>query len=68
MISRIVKGVGARFGVNISRVSPSSDPELQLLLGLTQHGVDVVLDIGANKGQFAEGILKRGFWRPRREL
>lgn len=61
MISRIVKGVGARFGVNISRVSPTSNPDLQLLLGLRQHGVDVVLDVGANTGQFAEGILKRGF-------
>lgn len=45
-----------RAGVEISRYRPELDGKRQLVNQLESHQVDVVLDVGANSGQYASGL------------
>ena len=46
-------------GFNLSRLA--SNPTYQLLQSLKHFGIDLVLDIGANKGQFSSELRAIGF-------
>ena len=45
----------------MARVAPATDAPTALAALLRGHGVDLVLDVGANEGQFASGLFERGF-------
>jgi FkbM family methyltransferase len=49
------------FGFDLRRISPSTSPALQLLRSTDRFEVDLVLDIGANVGQFASELRSVGF-------
>lgn len=49
------------FGLDIQRYTPESSPFAQLLKGLEHFGIDMVLDVGANTGQFASELRLSGF-------
>ncbi|WP_406831817.1 FkbM family methyltransferase [Pedococcus sp. KACC 23699] len=55
-----LKRTAQKFGVDLLRF-PQGDPQFRLASLLGRHHVDVVLDVGANEGQFASGIRGHGF-------
>lgn len=48
-------------GFDLHRLRPSLNPAFQLLKGLDHFKVDLVLDIGANIGQFASDLRSVGY-------
>ena len=48
-------------GYDLHRLVPASNPAFQLLLGLQRHHIDLVLDVGANTGQFAKTLRSTGY-------
>jgi FkbM family methyltransferase len=52
----------ARRGLRIARVQPPYAYEFDLLLAyLADHGINQVVDVGANEGQFVEKLFASGF-------
>jgi FkbM family methyltransferase len=49
------------FGIDIKRATPFSNASYQLLKGLERFEIDLVLDIGANIGQFSYELRSIGF-------
>jgi FkbM family methyltransferase len=49
-----------RLGIDVTRY-PVDTPEFQVALLLRHHGVDNVLDVGANAGQYAAGLRACGY-------
>src|SRR5690348_8763318 len=50
-----------RLGWELHRLSPSADPQLQLKTFLDSIAATLVLDIGANQGQFAKMLRSMGY-------
>ena len=48
-------------GFDLHRLSPTSNPTFQLLKALNRFDVDLVLDVGANVGQFASELRLVGY-------
>ena len=48
-------------GYDVRRFSPSAVAELRLVGLLGALGIDTVLDVGANEGQFASGLVSAGY-------
>jgi FkbM family methyltransferase len=49
------------FGIDLVRWRPQSSPDAALAKSLAHHRVDMVLDIGANEGQYAKHLREVGF-------
>lgn len=49
------------FGYDLIRHKKSPTAASHLMNLVSRHGVDVVLDVGANEGQFARQLRKRGY-------
>jgi FkbM family methyltransferase len=49
------------FGVEIRGHNPMSSPTLQLVATFERFGIDLVLDVGANRGQFGTQIRRAGY-------
>jgi len=60
-MKRIVKNIIRSAGFELHRLYPTSSPSYQLLLGLNKFQIDVVFDIGANTGQFAQELRDIGY-------
>ena len=58
-MKRSIRQTLRRFGLDIHRVGPGRSPDLADFLFARR--VDVVLDVGANLGQFALGLRDRGY-------
>jgi FkbM family methyltransferase len=50
-----------KIGLDVHRHLPRSSPPAQLVASLRQFDIDLVLDVGANKGQFASEIRQCGY-------
>jgi FkbM family methyltransferase len=50
-----------RLGFDFMRFDVNRYPELRRGLLLRSHRIDVVLDVGANEGHYAEGLLRAGY-------
>jgi hypothetical protein len=61
MIKDAVRGLIRNFGYDVRRYRPQDDPSRRFQLSLQRRGVTVVLDVGANIGQFARSIRKAGY-------
>ncbi len=55
----IIRKYLRRFGVDIRHVGPGWSPDLTDFL--VNRQVNVVLDVGANVGQFGQALRKRGY-------
>jgi FkbM family methyltransferase len=58
---RLVRSLFLRAGLDLHRLTPASDPYVQLHYALKANGIDLVLDVGANTGQFASSLLAVGY-------
>jgi FkbM family methyltransferase len=57
----ITKKAFRRIGIEVHRYNPTSSPTAQLVASLKQFGIDLIVDVGANSGQFADGIRSGGY-------
>lgn len=56
-----LRDFGRKFGFEIRPSGINSRDDLRFVHFLKKHNIDTVLDVGANKGQFASGLFKAGF-------
>lgn len=56
-----LKQIARRFGVNVNRFNEYSSSELRLAKFLGDKGVTLVIDVGANRGQFAKSLFGAGY-------
>mgnify|MGYP001470185354 CR=1 FL=1 len=49
------------FGLEVYRLHPFSDPGTQMLAGINKVKTNILFDIGANIGQFASEMRRKGF-------
>ena len=56
-----LRRLARRAGYDVRRFSPAAVDELRLAGLLRRLGVDTVLDVGANEGQFADRLLRAGY-------
>ena len=61
LTKEIIKKFFHSLGLDIRRLSPSSNHILQLLKSCESFDIDMIFDIGANKGQFASELRSMGF-------
>lgn len=57
----MMRNVGRIVGLDIRLNTISARDDLRLVSFLNQFSIKLVLDVGANKGQFASGLFKNGF-------
>lgn len=60
-MKNIVKKLMRSTGYDLHRYNPSSSQACQLEHALRNHKIDLVLDVGANVGQFAKGLREVGY-------
>jgi FkbM family methyltransferase len=58
-----ILAVAKRFGLEVRRICPVHNSDLALLEMLRHYDADLVLDVGANVGQFAQNLLEIGWDR-----
>jgi FkbM family methyltransferase len=58
---RITKNIFQKFGILIRKYNAATSEELRRIKLLQHYNIDVVFDIGANKGQYAKGIMDAGY-------
>jgi FkbM family methyltransferase len=57
----MVQAAGRLFGLEIRRSGPSARDDLRLAHFLKSRGIELLFDVGANRGQFASQIFDAGF-------
>jgi FkbM family methyltransferase len=58
---KIIKSLIHATGFDLHRLTPATKPSFQLLKGLERFNIDMVLDVGANVGQFASELRSVGY-------
>ena len=61
LLRTLIKNAVHKIGFDLHRLTPSSNPAFQLLKALNRFEVDLVLDVGANVGQFASELRSVGY-------
>lgn len=56
-----VAGIFRRLGYDLHRFDPGRDPLARRLRLMETHGIEVLLDVGANEGQFATEMISSGY-------
>ena len=57
----IIKNVFKKFGLELHRYTPGSSTSAQIISSLKKFEVDLVIDVGANLGQFASELRGGGY-------
>ena len=60
-MKKLIKSLIHSLGWDLHHLTPASNPSAQLLAALNHLQVDVVFDVGANIGQFAQELRSVGF-------
>ena len=58
---RIIKKILQGFGILVRKYNSATSDELRRAKLLQHYGIDLVFDIGANKGEYAIGIIDAGY-------
>jgi FkbM family methyltransferase len=61
VIKNLIRSAFRRVGIDVRKSVLEVSPELQLRAMLAEHDIDLVLDVGANTGQFAMELRQLGF-------
>ena len=56
-----IKAAGRRVGVELLRFNPTNSLDAARPLVLRDQGVDLVVDVGANEGQWARELRAEGY-------
>lgn len=62
-LERITKKTFQNFGILIRKYNAATSEELRRTKLFNHYNIDLVFDIGANKGQYATGIIDAGYTR-----
>ena len=57
----LIKKIFNVAGLEVYRLQPHSDPGIQILAGMKKVQTNIILDIGANTGQFASEMRRKGY-------
>jgi FkbM family methyltransferase len=60
-VKKAIRSLARKAGLEISRYRPTETTDGRLVATLRAHRVDVVLDVGANIGQFGESLRDSGY-------
>lgn len=60
-LEQLIRRSANRFGIDVHRHRPTESLHARLAAMLAYHGVDALLDVGANVGQFAGEIRRAGY-------
>lgn len=60
-LERVIRQTMNRFGIDLHRYRPEQSGMGRLARMLSIHGIDIVLDVGANVGQFAMALRSAGY-------
>jgi FkbM family methyltransferase len=60
-IKNVIRGTLRPLGLDLIWWKPQSSPEAAFSRMLAEHGIDTVLDVGANEGQYARRLRELGF-------
>jgi FkbM family methyltransferase len=60
-MKNMVKRVLRRFGLELARYRPRETPAGRVAALLRDFDIDLVLDVGANRGQYAAGLRQAGY-------
>ena len=58
-LKNIIKNLFKKIGISIKPLNVTNDESIQLCNYLSFNDIKFVLDVGANKGQFAQSILMK---------
>lgn len=61
MLDTFIRRTANRCGLDITRYRPEATGTGRLATMLEHHGVNLVIDVGANVGQFAQGLRNAGY-------
>ena len=61
LLKALIKNAVHKIGFDLHRLTPSSNPTFQLLKTLNHFDIDLVLDVGANVGQFSSELRSVGY-------
>lgn len=61
MLDKMIYKVLRTMGLEVRRVTPVSSSPAQIVTSLRKFGIDLVIDVGANAGQFASEIRDCGY-------
>ena len=59
MVKQLIKNIFNLVGLEVQRHQPLSDPVQQIYQAIKKINTDIILDIGANAGQFSLEIRKK---------
>lgn len=60
-IEAFVRNTANRVGIDIHRYRPEQSEPGRLVAMLASHSIDLILDVGANIGQFSQSLRKAGY-------
>jgi FkbM family methyltransferase len=60
-MSQTVKAVAKAFGVDLRRYNARQSDEARFFFQLANHGVDLVIDVGANDGGYGRALRRGGY-------
>jgi FkbM family methyltransferase len=60
-VKKAIRAIGRRFGVEISRYDAAGSEDARFVAMLAAHKINLVLDVGANTGQFGELLRSAGY-------
>lgn len=61
IFNRFIKKTAQKFGVQVSRRNARNSPDLKIVASLKNFEIDLVIDVGANEGQYAEQLIHAGY-------
>lgn len=61
MLKSVIKRSFHRMGFDLQRINPIHSSEVRLAITLKKHRVNLIFDIGANCGQFAQSVRDAGY-------
>ncbi len=61
MLKRLMKSAAARAGYRVMRASLHNCSDLRFAKMLSHHQIDLVLDVGANRGQYGQMLREVGY-------